>query len=172
MSRTNAARSQSNSLGQRVQSLVPGFEGYASPTERRDDDGRLRVEVCERIDRVAARLEDFLLDLAEEGWSPGLQGLDDFIRDLEDLRERVTQAPDEYGVFLDDRELGPDRVNHVLECDLALLVELDAADEDIHDLDLPSFGPGHLRDTMAGIEAHVRAVDAAFERRHGLIKEL
>jgi hypothetical protein len=171
MSRTNAARSQFNSLGQRVETLVPGFEGYVSPTERRNDDGRLRVEVCERIDRVAARLEDFLLDLAEEGWSPGLRGLDGFVRSLEELRERVTQAPDEYGRFLDHGDLGSDQLNHVLECDLALLVELDAADEDIHDLELPSFSPGHLRDTMAGIEAHVRAVDAAFERRHRLIKE-
>jgi len=172
MSGRTSGHPATEQLIERVESLVSGFRGYGEPRTRRDDDGRVRIEICERIDRSSAFIEDYLLELSEEGWNPAVQALDELVRRLEALRSQATSASDIYGAFFSRGALSPAVLTNLLENDLSLLVDLDALAELLDGLGAPHFAPGNVRETMTAITTHVDAVERSFERRQGAAREL
>jgi hypothetical protein len=170
--RMSGRATSTEQLVERVESLVSGFRGYAESRTRRDDDGRVRIEICERIDRSSAFIEDFLLELSEEGWNPAVQQLDGLVRRLEVLRSNATSSADAYAAFFSRGALSPTALVSLLENDLSLLVDLDALAELLDGLGAPHFAPGNVRETMTTITAHVEAVERSFERRQGAAREL
>jgi hypothetical protein len=173
MGRTDGTRSaEIVKLREQVALLVPGYAGYAGAADRRDNDGRIRVELCERIDRANARLEDFLLEISEDGWTAGVEGIDRTIRRLEELRDEVTRAADNYAGIMMLGDLDEETTHPLLEVDLALLVELDALSEYVDDLGAPHFTTGLRKRTLAEIDARLAGVEAALTRRSELAGEI
>ncbi len=170
MGSTSAVRSGSAQLLERLETIVSGFNGYREIDDRRDDDARVRLEVCERLDRVQALLEDYLLDLSEDGWNPAVAGLDGFVRRLEDARDHVTGAADQYEEFFGRAPSDEKECAAVMDCDLSLLVELDTLSEHVEGLGGASFTPGYLRETLGGIDERVSAVELAVDARHRAVK--
>jgi hypothetical protein len=172
MSRSNAAHNGVTQLSQRVAVLVPDYSGYQETAARRDDDGRLRLEVCERLDLAANRLEDFLLELSEEGWNPGVEALDRLIRELEALRNQMTSPGAEESAFLRTDRLAAAPLKSLIEADLGLMVELDTLIEHLEELGLPDFRTGALRATLRTVTTHIDAVVLAQDRRRDMARSL
>jgi hypothetical protein len=173
MGRTDGTRStETGKLRQQVALLVPGYAGYAAASGRRDNDGRMRVELCERIDRANTRLEDFLLDISEDGWTAGVEGIDRTIRRLEDLRDIVTRSAENYRGIMSLGDLEEERTRPLLEVDLGLLVELDALGEFVSDLGTPHFTTGLRKGTLAEMDRRLDEIEGALKRRSELAREI
>ena len=166
-----STRSTLAQLQERVACMVPGFTGYQDPGTRRDDDGRLRVEVCERLDSALAHMEDFLLESSEDGWSPAVGGLDEAIRALEAVRSDITMG-NGLGSFFELNQVPEPTLTELMESDLALLVELDELGEQLEGLGPPHFRDGVLEDTLAAIDKRIVAVDQSYSRRNELARSM
>lgn len=165
MNRTSVTHGDAATLNERVACLVPGFAGYDDSGGRADADGRVRVEMCERIDGLTARLEDFLLDMSEYGWHPGMQGVDRTIRRLDDLRDELAGGVGVIARSGSTRKLEPARCEPVLKADLALLYDLESFGEYLEDIGRPQFKAGHLRKTLASLDDRMRAIEDSSQRR-------
>lgn len=172
MGRTDVTRVDVTKLRSQVALLVEGYDGYATSDGRRDNDGRVRVELCERIDRACARLEDFLFEISEDGWTAGVEGIDRTIRRLEELREGVTRCAENYGELLSTGDLEEACVRPLMESDLALLVELDALGEYVQDLGVPHFTTGLRKGTLAELGRRLDEIGACLERRSTLARNI
>lgn len=160
--------SRAQQLRTRMARLVPDFGGYQHPGSRRDDDGRFRVELCERLDVSTVRLEDILLEISEEGWVPGMESIDQVIRDLDAIRERVTAghdtSPDMPIDGADD-----EAVQRLLEKDWAILVELDSFQEHLAEVgNLPLSGR-QLQEVLGELSTAVMAIEEAVSAREPFV---
>lgn len=172
MGRTDVTRIDAARLRSQVALLVEGYDGYAASVSRRDNDGRVRVELCERIDRASTRLEDFLFEISEDGWTAGVEGIDRTIRRLEELREGVARSAENYVGLLSMQDLKEEHVRPLMESDLALLVELDGLGEYVQDLGVPHFTTGLRKGTLAELDRRLDEIGRCLERRSALARNI
>ena len=154
-------------LIERMSQLVPEFGSYQSTDSRRDDDGRFRVELCERLDIATVQLEDILLEMSEEGWVPGMESIDQVIRDLDSMRERVTSGhdqPPEVSLAMD----GDVTVQRLLERDLALLVEMDSLQEHLTEVSKIPVSGRRLQQMLGELTTAVFGIEEAILARESL----
>jgi hypothetical protein len=157
-------------LARRMAHLVPGFAAYEDASTTWNDDTRLRVEICERLDRAVARLEDQLLDASEPQWSAAVEAIDQAIRHVELIRESVSRMTTERGPKTPPHGRRADSVASLLETDLGVLSELDALERYLDPLPASSFQNNRLRTTLDALEGRFLAIEVLLERRADLLQ--
>lgn len=106
--------------------LVPGYQGYKDPSNRREEDSRLRTLVLARIAAVRERLASRIGAAEALDASPTLiDGFEDRCHRLEGVAEAVRYAPYGFSGFFDALDVREDSLERVLEADLLLFQDLD-----------------------------------------------
>jgi hypothetical protein len=157
-------------LARHVAHLVPGFAAYEDASTTWNDDTRLRVEICERLDRAVARLEDQLLDASEPRWSAAVEAIDRAIRRVERIRDSVSCMTAERGVKTPPDGSRADSVASLLETDLGVLSELEALEQFLDPLPASSFQNDRLRTTVDTLDGRFHAIEGLLARRASLLE--
>ena len=154
-----------------VARLVPGYSGYASKAERRDEDRRLRMQIAHVLREVSQGLHRTLRKLHFEGLPPGVQRLGNIVQRLDRMIEDIGHAAYAYTGFFEPVRVDERRLELLYRADIAvaeavqgLTVEVDAW---IASPDLEQDGGSAL----VGIEVGLDLAETAWKARREMLAE-
>jgi hypothetical protein len=103
-----------------VARLVPGYHGYASKGERREEDKRLRAQVARCLRECSQDLHRTLRALPFEGVPPGLHRLGQVARRIDRVVEDVLHAAYAYPGFFEPVRVDERRLELLYRADIAV----------------------------------------------------
>ena len=108
--------------------LVPGYHGYRQHESRRGEDSRLRALVCRRIQRLLADLDGLAARWSDCAPEDSADVLREGRRRLAGHEEAVRLAPGELGRFFESERVPEVTLERLLESDLLIFEDLEAAE--------------------------------------------
>ncbi len=117
--------------------IVPGFHAYRDPTERRDEDSRLRMLLLRRLGEIRGRLNDILGETPPETRGAAAS-LEERVARLDGIADAIRYAPYGFSGFFDADAIGEDALERILGADLALFEDLDEIESAIDAAPLPT----------------------------------
>jgi hypothetical protein len=103
-----------------VARLVPGYLGYASKHDRREEDKRLRTQVARCLREASQDLHRTVRTLRFEGVPPGLTRLGALARRIDRLVEDVAHAAYGYPGFFEPVRVDERRLELLYRADIAV----------------------------------------------------
>ena len=103
-----------------VARLVPGYLGYASKHDRREEDKRLRTQVARCLREASQDLHRTVRNLRFEGVPPGLTRLGTVARRIDHLVEDVAHAAYGYPGFFEPVRVDERRLELLYRADIAV----------------------------------------------------
>jgi hypothetical protein len=103
-----------------VARLVPGYLGYASKHDRREEDKRLRTQVARCLREASQDLHRAVRTLRFEGVPPGLNRLGAVARRIDHMVEDVTHAAYSYPGFFEPVRVDERRLELLYRADIAV----------------------------------------------------
>jgi hypothetical protein len=118
--------------------IVPGYQGYKDPANRREEDSRLRSRVIQGIAAIRTKLA-LLIGAAEAlDAAPNLmEAFEARVQRLDGISDVVRYAPYGFTGFFDALDVREDSLERVLESDLLLFQDLDGLEELLERPSLP-----------------------------------
>jgi len=103
-----------------VARLVPGYRGYASKDDRREEDKRLRTQVARCLREASQDLHRTIRTLPFEGLPPGLARLGQLSKRFERLVEDVLHSAYGYPGFFEPVRVDERRLELLYRADIAV----------------------------------------------------
>jgi hypothetical protein len=103
-----------------VARLVPGYLGYASKHDRRDEDKRLRTQVARCLREASQDLHRTVRTLPFDGVPPGLTRLGNLAKRIDRLVEDVVHAAYGYPGFFEPVRVDERRLELLYRADIAV----------------------------------------------------
>ena len=103
-----------------VARLVPGYRGYASKDDRREEDKRLRTQVARCLRDASQDLHRVVRTLPFEGLPPGLARLGHLSKGLDRLVEDVLHSAYGYPGFFEPVRVDERRLELLYRADIAV----------------------------------------------------
>jgi len=103
-----------------VARLVPGYRGYASKEDRREEDKRLRTQVARCLREASQDLHRTVRTLPFEGLPPGLSRLGQLSKRFDRLVEDVLHAAYGYPGFFEPVRVDERRLELLYRADIAV----------------------------------------------------
>jgi hypothetical protein len=104
---------------------VPGYSGYRSKEDRRDEDKRVRVAIAQEIDRVVELLTRTGSNLAAKRELDQIQTIESLIADTRHLGDRIRNATYGYGGIFTERSVDESALEQLRRFDLVLQRQVD-----------------------------------------------
>jgi hypothetical protein len=157
---------ESKNWFERAAEHVPGYKGYKEKELRREADKIQRLYVAERLEAARKRLDDVQLDLTRRASLDMLSLIDEAIRKLRTIRDRIQFADYGYAGLFDTVKVDQAKLDELYQFDVRLAQEAKGV-EDLAaaiNADSPS-----LRIDVDLLEDRIDALDAYFAGREQLI---
>jgi hypothetical protein len=103
---------------------VPGYTGYRSLEDRRDDDRRLRETIANAIDRIVQKLTDVSATLAEQRNLAAISTIERLVGSTRLLGDRVRTASYGYGGIFTDRSVDEVALEQLRQFDISFEQEV------------------------------------------------
>jgi hypothetical protein len=103
-----------------VARLVPGYRGYASKQDRREEDRRLRNQVARCLRESSQDLHRSIRTLPFEGLPPGLHRMGQVVKGIDRLVDEVLHAPYAYPGFFEPVRVDERRLELLYRADIAV----------------------------------------------------
>lgn len=104
---------------------VPGYSGYRSKEDRRDEDKHVRVAIAQEIDRVVEQLTRTGSALAAKRELGNIQTIETLIADTRHLGDRIRNATYGYGGIFTERSVDEGALEQLRRFDLVLQRQVD-----------------------------------------------
>jgi hypothetical protein len=154
-----------------VARLVPGYRGYASKDDRREEDKRLRTQVARCLRDSAQDLHRTVRTLPFEGLPPGLTRLGQVSKRFDHLVEDVLHSAYGYPGFFEPVRVDERRLELLYRADIAVAeaVQGVAAEVEawVHHPDVESAGGAAL----ANVEVAIDLAENAWRTRKEMLAE-
>lgn len=111
---------------ERLLGRIPGYDGYTSKESMRDDDRRLREQIAGRLDQAVADLTGVSSLLAAERKLGAIGAVEDLVRDVRHLGDRVRTASYGYAGLFSDRTADEYALGQLKAFDVAFDARVDA----------------------------------------------
>jgi hypothetical protein len=157
---------ESKNWFERAAEHVPGYKGYKEKELRREADKIQRLYVAERLEAARKRLDDVQLDLTRRASLDMLSLIEEAIRKLRTIRDRIQFADYGYAGLFDTVKVDQAKLDELYQFDVRLAQEAKGV-EDLAaaiNADSPS-----LRIDVDLLEDRIDALDAYFAGREQLI---
>jgi len=132
--------------------LVPGYQGYREYELRRREDSRLRARVCRRIDHLVANLDEIAARWGDSAPEDSAHALREGRRRLAGKGEAVRLAPGELGTFFESERIPEITLERLLESDLLIFEDLEAAQAHLEQSRSLSTAPRSMRRFVRELE--------------------
>jgi hypothetical protein len=154
-----------------VARLVPGYRGYASKNDRREEDKRLRAQITRCLRECSQDLHRALRALRFDGVPPGLNRLGRVARRIDHLVDDVLRAPYAYPGFFEPVRVDERRLELLYRADMAVAEAVQGVTAEVHawtiDPDLERAGGASL----ASLEVALDLVEQAWRTRREMLAE-
>jgi hypothetical protein len=154
-----------------VARLVPGYRGYASKDDRREEDRRLRMQVARCLRECSQDLSRSVRTLPFEGLPPGLNRLGQSMKRVDRLVEDVLHAAYGYPGFFDPVRVDERRLELLYRADIAVAEAVQGLVAEVQawilNPDLEEEGGASL----ASVEFALELVESAWRARREMLAE-
>src|SRR5262245_12180439 len=106
---------------ERLSDKIPGYSGYVDRERRRDMDKRHREQLADRIRTVKAPLTEIMKDLTNGGRLMEVGPVDQTIKKLDKLENRIRFASYGYAGFFDAVKIEQPQLDAIYRFDLAMV---------------------------------------------------
>ncbi|OFV84361.1 MAG: hypothetical protein A2W26_02745 [Acidobacteria bacterium RBG_16_64_8] len=157
---------ESKNWFERLAERLPLYKGYKKKELRREADKIQRLYVAERLDASGGKLDEIKLGLTNRGSLDLLGVIDNTIRKLRKVRDRVQFADYGYAGLFDTTKVGEAKLDDLYQFDIQMREQAKGIEELSGALsaDSPS-----LRADIDLLDGRIEALDAYFSEREHLI---
>jgi hypothetical protein len=103
---------------------VPGYTGYRSKEDRRDEDKRIRVAIANDLDAIVDQLTRIGADLATRRELGKISAIEGVLADTRHLADRIRTASYGYGGIFTERSIDEHALEQLRQFDIALQREV------------------------------------------------
>jgi hypothetical protein len=164
----NPQNDQRNWL-ERLTDKIPGYSGYVDRERRRDLDKRHREQLADRLRASKAPLVQSMKELTDGGRLMEIGSVDQVLKKLDRLENRVRFASYGYAGFFDAVKIEQPQLDAIYQFDLALVERVEKIESKISEVKSKSATPEGLKESVAQAAAEIDAADRAFDDRYNAI---
>jgi hypothetical protein len=154
---------------ERLSDKIPGYNGYVDRERRRDMDKRHREQLADRIRAAKAPLTETMKDLTNGGRLMEVGPVDQAIKKLDKLENRIRFASYGYAGFFDAVKIEQTELDAIYRFDLAMVERVEKIEALVADLRGKSASADGLKSAIAEAAAEMDAADRAFDDRYKAI---
>lgn len=142
---------------------VPGYTGYRTKENQRDEDKRLRVAIAGELDAIVSQLTRFGADLAAKREFVHISAIETALADTRHLGDRIRNASYGYGGIFTDRPIDDSALNQLRQFDGALQREVTSLKARATAATTP--------DGLTGFRDALRDISTLFDSRSGVVDQ-
>lgn len=146
---------------------IPGYRGYRSLEDRRDDDRRLRETIASEIASSAATLTRAGADMVEKRQLKQVSSIERLVADTRHLSDRVRTATYGYGGLFSTRDVGSGVLDQIHLFDQAFLTESGALQDIANRIQGAAAEPS--ADDMGAYRAELVRLNTLFDARSRVV---
>ncbi len=115
--------------------LIPGYKGYKSKEERRDNDQLFRMQLVERLEALRKRVYGFAADMKGPAALSAVGGLDRVHKKLEKAADEIRFADRGYRGWFDMHKVREEELDDLYAFDVALAEDVERIEEAVASLE-------------------------------------
>jgi hypothetical protein len=154
-----------------VARLVPGYRGYASKGERREEDKRLRVQIVRTLRESSQDLHRALRVLRFDGVPPGLNRLGQVARRIDRIVDDVARAAYAYPGFFEPVRVDERRLELLYRADMAVAESVQGVTAEVQAWTLAPDLEGEGGSSLTSLEVALDLVEQAWRTRREMLAE-
>jgi len=154
---------------ERLTEKIPGYSGYVDRERRRDIDKRHREQLADRLRAAKAPLTDLMRELTGSGRLMEIGPVDQALKKLDKLENRVRYASYGYAGFFDAVKIEQPQLDAIYQFDLAFVEHAEKVESKLGELKAKAGSAQGLKDAVAEAVTEIDAADKAFDERHNAI---
>jgi|SRR5215475_9389293 len=154
---------------ERLSQKIPGYSGYVDRERRRDIDKRHREQLADRLRAAKAPLTDLMRELTGGGRLMEIGPVDQALKKLDKLENRVRYASYGYAGFFDAVKIEQPQLDSIYQFDLAFVERAERVESKLGELKAKAGTAQGLKDAVAEAVSEIDAADKAFDERHNAI---
>jgi len=155
---------------ERLGDKIPGYSGYVDKERRRDMDKRHREKVADRLRAAKGPLTEVMKDLTNGGRLMEVGPVDQAIKRLDKLENRIRFASYGYAGFFDAVKIQEPQLDAIYRFDLALVEGVEKIEAKVNDLKSKAGTADGLKAATTDVTAEIDASDKAFDDRYKAIE--
>ncbi len=148
---------------------IPGYSGYMDREQRRDLDKRHREGLAERLRHLKTPLTELMKQLTDGGRMFEIKPIDQAIKKLDTLENRIRFASYGYAGFFDVVKIEEPQLNAIYQFDLALIEQVEALEAQTADVATHAATTEGLKSSVAALTARLDGLVKTFDDRHQAI---
>ena len=154
---------------ERLSSKIPGYSGYVDRERRRDIDKLHREHLADRLRGLKAPLSDLVRELTNAGRLFEVGPVDQAIKKLDQLENRVRFASYGYAGFFDVVKIEQAQLDSIYSFDLALVEHVDRIEAKLSELKTQTATSDGLKTACAEVAAEIEQTGRVFDERYKAI---
>jgi len=111
--------------------LIPGYKGYKSKEERRDNDQLFRMTLVNRLDSLRTDVTEIPASLRGPSALKSVTDLDRVTKRLERVTDEIRFASRGYRGWFDMHKVREDELDRLYEFDISLVEDIDGLEESL-----------------------------------------
>ncbi len=148
--------SEGRDLGflEKAMRLIPGYKGYKSKEERRDNDQLFRTGLVSRLERLRTDINEIPATLRGPSALKSITDFDRILKRLERVTDEIRFAARGYRGWFDMHKVREDELNQLYAFDVSLMENIEELDESFVVLQVAAAADSDLKepiDTMVEI---------------------
>ncbi len=156
---------------ERLADKIPGYSGYVDKERRRDLDKMHRESLANRLRAIKAPLTDFMKELTHTGRLFETTAVDNALKKLDKIENRVRFASYGYAGFFDQVKIEEAELDLIYSFDLSLVEKAEAIEAAATALKTEGDSAQGLKEASAKLIETIDAFDRTFDDRYKAINE-
>lgn len=156
---------------ERLSSKIPGYSGYVDRERRRDIDKLHREHLANRIRSLKPTLTEVMRELTNGGRLFEVGPVEQAIKKLDQLENRVRFASYGYAGFFDVVKIEQPQLDSIYKFDLALVENVDKIEAKLTQLKAQAGTPEGIKSGCAEANAEIDQTSRLFDDRYKAINE-
>lgn len=156
---------------ERLSSKIPGYSGYVDRERRRDIDKLHREHLANRIRSLKPTLTEVMRELTNGGRLFEVGPVEQAIKKLDQLENRVRFASYGYAGFFDVVKIEQPQLDSIYKFDLALVENVDKIEAKLTQLKAQAGTPEGIKSSCAEAIAEIDQTSRLFDERYKAINE-
>jgi len=156
---------------ERLANKIPGYSGYVDKENRRDMDKMHREALANRLRAIKAPLTDFMKELTNTGRLFETSTVDNALKKLDKIENRVRFASYGYPGFFDQVKIEQAQLDLIYSFDLSLVEKVEAIEAAAAALKSQGGTADGLKEAGAKLTAAIDDFDHTFDSRYKAINE-
>ena len=156
---------------ERLADKIPGYTGYRDKERRRDLDKMHRENLANRLRAIKTPLTDFMKELTHTGRLFETTSIDNAIKKLDKIENRVRFASYGYAGFFDQVKIEEAQLDLIYSFDLSLVEKVEAIEAAAAAVKTEGGTSEGLKSATTKLQDSIDAFDRTFDERYKAINE-